>query len=70
MSQWIEFALRKEQFGLIIDCLESKVCENNNFDEIENCIYLIKELYGQRDEYNAKLLDKSGFKLWADFNEW
>ena len=63
MGQWVEMELRKEQFDFIIDCLELKACQSNDFYEIENCVNLIKNLYEQEDKYSRKLLEMTDFKF-------
>ena len=63
MGQWVELALRKEQFDLIIDCLESKSCESDDFFEIERYVYLINDLQDQESEYQQKLLKMSDIKF-------
>ena len=55
MGQWVELELRKEQFDLIIDCLESKCCDSMNYLEIERYVYLIDYLEKQEREYYQKL---------------
>ncbi len=63
MGQWVELELRKEQFNLIIDCLEEKCCESDDFLEIERYVYLIEELQNQDREYQQKLMNMSEIKL-------
>lgn len=63
MGQWVELELRKEQFNLIIDCLEEKCCESVDFLEIERYVYLIEELQNQDREYQQKLMNMSEIKL-------
>lgn len=63
MGQWVELELRKEQFDLIIDCLESKCCESTDFLEIERFVYLIDDLQNQDREYQKKLMKMSDIKL-------
>ena len=63
MGQWVELALRKEQFDLIIECLESKSCQSDNFLEIERYVYLINDLQDQESEYQQKLLKMSDIKF-------
>ena len=55
MGQWVELELRKEQFDLIIDCLESKCCKSDDYLEIETYVYLIENLQNQEREYYQKL---------------
>ena len=55
MSQWVELELRKEQFDMIIDCLESKACESDSFSEIREYLYLIDDLEKQEEKYNQKI---------------
>ena len=63
MGQWVELALRKEQFDLIIECLESKSCQSDDFFEIERYVYLINDLQEQESEYQHKLLKMSDIKF-------
>lgn len=57
MGQWVELELRKEQFDLIISCLESKCCQSNDYLEIERYVYLIDDLENQEMEYCKKMND-------------
>ena len=63
MGQWVELALRKEQFDLIIECLESQSCQSNEFFEIERYVHLINDLQDQEMEYQQKLLKMSDIKF-------
>lgn len=63
MGQWVELALRKEQFDLIIECLESQSCQSNDFLEIERYVHLINDLQDQESEYQQKLLKMSDIKF-------
>ncbi|WP_298525665.1 hypothetical protein [uncultured Methanobrevibacter sp.] len=63
MGQWVELVLRKEQFDLIIDCLESKSCDSDDFFEIERYVYLINDLQDQEQTYQQKLLKESDIKF-------
>ena len=63
MGQWVELELRKEQFDLIIDCLESKCCQSEDFFEIEQYVHLIDYLQEQEREYYQKLHKKCDIKL-------
>lgn len=63
MGQWVELAIKKEQFDLIVECLESKSCESENFFEIERYVHLIKELQHQEMKYRQKLLQMSDIKF-------
>lgn len=63
MGQWIELELRKEQFDLIIDCLEEKCCQSDDYSEIERYVYLINELQDQDAKYQEKLMRMSEIKL-------
>lgn len=63
MGQWVELVLRKEQFDLIIDCLESKSCDSDDFFEIERYVYLINDLQDQEQTYQQKLLNESDIKF-------
>jgi hypothetical protein len=57
MGQWIELALRKEQFDMIVDCLESACCRSDDYYDIESYVYLIEDLHNQEQEYYKKLHD-------------
>lgn len=63
MGQWVELAIRKEQFDLIVESLESKCSESEDFLEIERYVYLINELQSQEMQYRQKLLEMSNIKF-------
>ena len=63
MGQWVELVLRKEQFDLIIDCLESKSCDSADFFEMARYVYLINDLQDQEQTYQQKLLKESDIKF-------
>lgn len=63
MGQWIELELRKEQFDLIVGCLEEKCCKIDDYLEIERLVHLIENLQKQEDDYNQKLLGMSDIKF-------
>ena len=51
MGQWVELELRKEQFDMIIDCLEEKCRQCSDYPEIERYVHLIDNLENQEREY-------------------
>lgn len=63
MGQWVELALRKEQFDLIVESLESKCCESEDYSEIERYVWIIEDLLKQEEEYNRKLCSLSDIGL-------
>ena len=63
MSQWVEFALREDEFDFIIECLESKCEDCEDYFEIERGVYLIDDLHKQKRKYFDKLFSKSDIKL-------
>ena len=63
MGQWVELALRKEQFDVIIDCLESRTCQSDDFFEIERYVNLIDDLQSQESDYRQKLINMADIKF-------
>ena len=63
MGHWVELELRYEDFNLIVGCLENCACKSNDFQEIEEIVWLIDNLYEQKEEYTKKLFSESNIKF-------
>ena len=55
MPQYIDFYLSQDRYNKTIECLEYYCEKSNNFYEIEDIFYIIKDLEDQKREFFEKL---------------
>lgn len=55
MPQYIDFYLSTNRYNKLIECLEEYCEKSNDFFEIEEVFYIIKNLEEQKSEFFEKL---------------
>ncbi|MBQ2613142.1 MAG: hypothetical protein IJG19_04625 [Methanobrevibacter sp.] len=58
MPQYIDFYLSENRYDKTIECLKEYCEKSNDFFEIEDVFYIIKDLEDQKREFFEKLLEK------------
>ncbi|WP_407421838.1 hypothetical protein [Methanobrevibacter sp.] len=56
MPQYIDFYLSENRYNKTIECLEEYCEKSNDFFEIEEVFYIIKDLEDQKRNFFEKLL--------------
>ena len=56
MPQYIDFYLSENRYDKTIECLEDYFEKSNDFFEIEDLFYIIKDLEDQKRNFFEKLL--------------